>query len=284
MTVRFDTVAVGDSRVFFREAGPADAPVLLLLHGFPSSSHMFRDLMPLLADRFRVIAPDLPGFGRTEVAPGFGFSFDALADVVEGFTDALGLRRYALYVFDYGAPTGFRLAVRHPGRVSAIVTQNGNAYLDGFGEGWDDWRRYWQDPTPANRERCRAALGTEAIRWQYETGAPAGRVGPDGWTLDEHYLTRPGRADAQLDLILSYRGNLERYGDFQRYFRDHQPPLLAAWGRNDRIFVPAGAEAFRRDLPDAEIRFLDTGHFALESHAGEMAALIRDFLDRRVGR
>lgn len=280
--LRFGTKRVGDVTVFYREAGRADAPVLLLLHGFPTAGHMFRDLMPLLADRYRVIAPDLAGFGNTVAPPraAFAYTFDALAEVVEGFVDAMGLERYALYVFDYGAPTGFRLAMAHPERVTAIVSQNGNAYLEGLSKEWEPWRRYWSEPTPENREACRAALTDEAIRFQWSHGAPEGRVSPDGMTLDMHYMRRPEAEEIQLDLILSYRSNVELYPAFQAYFRERQPPLLAVWGRNDAFFIPPGAEAYRRDLPKAEIRLLDAGHFALETHAAEIATTVRDFLRR----
>lgn len=284
MTTSYATKRVGDVEVFYREAGPRDAPVLLLLHGFPTASHMFRDLIPLLADRYRVIAPDLPGFGNTVAPPRaqFAYSFDRLAEVVEGFVDAMGLSRYALYIFDYGAPTGLRLAMRHPERVSAIVTQNGNAYLEGLSREWEPWQAYWRDPSPANREACRAALSDAAIDVQYRQGAPAGLVSPDGLTLDKHFMRRPEAQEIQLDLILSYRTNVALYPAFQAYFRAHRPPLLAVWGRNDPFFIPPGAEAYRRDLPEAEIHFLDTGHFALETHHAEIARLMRDFLKRKV--
>ncbi|MFD1702779.1 alpha/beta fold hydrolase [Methylopila henanensis] len=280
--LRFGTKKVGDVTVFYREAGRPDAPVLLLLHGFPTAGHMFRDLIPLLADRYRVIAPDLAGFGNTIAPPraSFAYSFDKLAEVTEGFVEAMGLTRYALYVFDYGAPTGFRLAMSHPERVTAIISQNGNAYVEGFSKEWGPWEAYWRDPTPENREACRAALTDEAIRFQWTHGAPEGRVSPDGMTLDMHYMRRPEAEEIQLDLILSYRTNVERYPDFQAYFRKHQPPLLAVWGRNDAFFIPPGAEAYKRDLPKAEIHLLDAGHFALETHAAEIAARIRDFLQR----
>ncbi|TXM68836.1 alpha/beta hydrolase [Methylobacterium sp. WL120] len=286
MSVSYSTQKVGDVGVYYREAGPRDAPVVLLLHGFPTASHMFRDLIPLLSDRYRVIAPDLPGFGNT-TAPGrdaFEYSFDRLADVVGGFVDALGLKRYALYLFDYGAPVGLRLAMRHPERVTAIVSQNGNAYVEGLSSEWEPWQAYWRDPSPAKREACRAALTDEALHAQYEHGAPADRVSPDGLTLDMHYMHRPAAKDIQLDLILSYRTNVALYPQFQAYFREHLPPLLAVWGRNDAYFIPPGAEAYKRDLPDAEIHFLDTGHFALETHAPEVARLMRDFLGRKMAR
>ena len=283
--VRYGSRQVGDVDVYYREAGPDDGPVLLLLHGFPTASHMFRNLIPALADRYHVIAPDLPGFGNT-VAPArgtFTYSFDNLAEVVAGFVDASGLDRFALYIFDYGAPVGLRLARRFPERISAIISQNGNAYVEGFSDAWTPWQAYWHDPTPEHREVCRASLAPETIReWQYFNGADRTRVSPDGYTLDIAYLARPGADEIQLDLILDYRSNVALYPAFQAYFRAHRPPFLAAWGRNDAHFLPAGAEAFRRDLPDAEIHLLDTGHFALETHHDEIAALIRGFLQRHV--
>ncbi len=281
---RYRTQKVGDVEVFYRETGPIDAPVILLLHGFPTSGHMFRDLMPTLADRYRLIAPDLPGFGLTKAPPrgAFDYSFDALADVIGGFVDATGLRRYALYIFDYGAPTGLRLAMKHPERVAAIVTQNGNAYVEGFSREWGPWEAYWREPTPAHREAARASLSDEAIRFQHEHGAPAGLVSPDGYMLDTFYMRRPDADEIQLDLILSYRTNVELYPDFQSYLRTHRPPVLAVWGKNDAFFLPPGAEAYRRDVPDAEIHLLDAGHFALETHHREVATLVRDFLGRKL--
>ncbi|MGI6246949.1 MAG: alpha/beta fold hydrolase [Pseudochelatococcus sp.] len=280
---RYKFRQVGEVDVFYREAGPADAPVILLLHGFPTASHMFRDLIPLLADRYRVIAPDLPGFGQTRAPPRgtFDYSFDRLADVIEGFTEALSLDRYALYIFDYGAPVGLRLAMRHPERVSAIISQNGNAYVEGFSDEWGAWEAYWREPSEANREACRPSLSSDTIRnWQYGTGAEPELLSPDGYELDIAYMARPGAEEIQLDLIRDYRNNVALYPDFQSYFRNHRPPFLAAWGRHDPAFIPPGAEAYKRDLPDAEIHLLDTGHFALETHAGEIAALIRNFLGR----
>ncbi|MFC0386682.1 alpha/beta fold hydrolase [Muricoccus vinaceus] len=280
LDVQYRTQQVGSVEVFYREAGPAQAPAILLLHGFPTSSHMFRDLIPLLADRYRVIAPDLPGFGLTRAPERgtFDYSFDNLASVIGQFVDGIGLRRYALYVFDYGAPTGLRLAMTHPDRVTAIISQNGNAYLEGLSTEWEAWQAYWREPTDANRARCRAALTDEFIRAQYTQGAPAGRVAPDGYTLDQFYMHRAEAADIQLDLILSYRTNVALYPAFQSYFRQHQPPLLAVWGKNDPYFLPEGAEAYRRDLPKAQVHLLDTGHFALETHHQEIAGHIRRFL------
>lgn len=277
----FHSQTVGDVDVFYRAAGPVDAPVVLLLHGFPSAGHMFRDLIPQLAGQFRVIAPDLPGFGNTK-APArgaFTYSFDQLAQVIDGFTEALHLDRYALYVFDYGSPVGLRLAMAHPERVTAIISQNGNAYLEGLSDAWAPWRAYWAAPTAANREACRASLTPETIRSvQYLHGADAALVSPDGYTLDIAYMARPGAEDIQLDLILDYASNLALYPAFQAYFRAHTPPLLAIWGQNDPHFLPAGALAFRRDLPTAEIVLLDAGHFALETHAAEIGAAVRRFL------
>jgi len=283
MKITHHTQKVGDVEVFYRQAGAQDAPVLLLVHGFPTSSHMFRNLIPLLATRYHVIAPDLPGFGQTKAPKRgqFDYTFDNLAKVVEGFTDALQLRRYALYIFDYGAPTGLRLAVAHPERVSAIISQNGNAYLDGFSDNWGDWQAYWRAPSPATREACRSSLSAATIMdFQYFHGTERSLVAPDGYTLDIAYMARPEAEEIQLDLILDYRSNVALYPTFQQYFRRHQPPLLAVWGKNDPAFIPPGAEAYRRDIPSAEVHFLDTGHFALETHAPEIAALMHDFLGR----
>ena len=281
MQVEFHTQKVGDVDMFYRVAGPADAPVVLLLHGFPTASHMFRDLIPELAGSHRVIAPDLPGFGNTRAPPRgeYRYGFDSLARTVGGFIEALHLDRFALYIFDYGAPVGLRVAMAHPGRIAAIVSQNGNAYLEGLSDAWAPWRTYWASPTPANREACRASLGAESIRLdQYLHGADACLVSPDGTTLDIAYMARPGAQEIQLDLILDYAGNLDLYPAFQAYFRAHSPPLLAIWGRNDPHFLPAGALAYRRDLPRAEVVFLETGHFALETHAAEIGAAMRRFL------
>jgi pimeloyl-ACP methyl ester carboxylesterase len=283
MSVQYLSKTVDDVEMFYREAGPADAPAIVLLHGFPTAGHMFRDLIPLLADRYRVIAPDLPGFGNTKAPPRgtFDYSFDNLATVIDRFLEAIGLERYALYIFDYGAPTGLRIAMAHPERVSAIVSQNGNAYLEGFSDAWGAWQTYWREPTPEHREACRASLSPEVIRqWQYFNGADARLVSPDGYTLDIAYMARPGAEEIQLDLILDYRSNVALYPQFQAYLREHQPPFLAAWGRNDAHFLPAGAEAYRRDLPHAEIHLLDAGHFALETDAAEIAGLMREFLGR----
>ena len=278
--VTYRTAYVEGFRIFYREAGPKQAPKLLLLHGFPTASHMFRDLIPHLADRFHMIAPDLPGFGKSDM-PARGCSFDGIAKTIDRFTEIVGFDRYALYVFDYGAPTGFRLAVKHPERITAIISQNGNAYEEGLSEGWKPIRAYWDDASPANRQALRAFLSPETTLWQYTHGVPdPSAVSPDGYSLDSFYLARPGADEVQLDLLGDYKRNLALYPTFQAYFRAHKPPLLAVWGRNDPFFLPPGAEAFRRDIPGAVIRFLDTGHFALETHAQEISAAIRDFLAR----
>ena len=274
-------IAVGGHSIFYREAGPADAPVVLLLHGFPSASHMFRDLIPKLAGDYRVIAPDLPGFGQSAqpARDAFTYSFDNLANVIDRFTEILGLDRFAIYVFDYGAPVGFRIAAAHPERITAIITQNGNAYVEGLSEGWNPIRTYWDAPTQTNRDALRDFLTPETTLFQYTHGVvdPA-LVSPDGRNLDDFYLARPGNAEIQLDLFLDYQSNVAAYPAFQTYFRTHRPPLLAVWGKNDPFFLPAGAEAFKRDIPKAVIRFLDTGHFALETHAEAIAEEIGDFL------
>jgi pimeloyl-ACP methyl ester carboxylesterase len=246
---------------------------------------MFRELIPLLADRYRIVAPDLPGFGQT-VAPErgvFQYTFDALAGVIEGFVEALGLDQFAVYVFDYGAPVGYRLAAAHPKRVTAIISQNGNAYLEGFSDQWGPWEAYWREPTPENREACRESLSAAVIEnWQYRTGTQPEQMSPDGYLLDIALMSRPGAEEIQLDLILDYRSNLERYPEFQAYFREHQPPLLAVWGRHDPAFIPPGAEAYKRDLPNAQVHLLDAGHFALETHVGEIAGFIQTFLGRHL--
>jgi pimeloyl-ACP methyl ester carboxylesterase len=279
--IAYRTADVDGVRIFYREAGPPDAPALLLLHGFPTASHMFRDLIPRLADRFHIVAPDLPGFGQSDMPArtSFTYTFDRIADVIDRFTEIVGLRRFALYVFDYGAPTGFRIAARHSDRITAIISQNGNAYEEGLSDGWKPIRAYWQEPSPANREALRAFLTPQTTHWQYTHGvADATTVSPDGQSLDNFYLARPDAHEVQLDLFGDYKSNVALYPTFQKYFRTHRPPLLAAWGKNDPFFLPAGAEAFRRDMPDAVVRFFDTGHFALETHAAEIAAAIREFL------
>ncbi|CUJ53949.1 hydrolase [Achromobacter xylosoxidans] len=274
---------VGDVKVFYREAGPRDAPIVLLLHGYAASSFMYRNLIPLLADGYRVIAPDLPGFGFTE-APARGqydYTFDQLAKTIGQFTRQLGLDRYAMQVFDYGAPVGWRLAAEHPARISAIISQNGNAYEEGLGAGWAPIQKYWKDPSQANRDALREFATPASIRWQYLEGVPDQTlVAPDAIALEGHLVSRPGNADVQLDLLLDYASNVQKYPEFQAYFRKHQPPLLAVWGKNDPFFLPAGAEAWKRDIPGADVRFYDTGHLALETHGAEIGAVIRRFLDK----
>jgi len=282
--MRYNRVNIDARGIFYRETGNADAPALLLLHGFPTSSHMFRDLMPRLADRYHVVAPDLPGFGFSD-APAraeFKYTFDNLARVMQEFAEKIGLRRYALYVFDYGAPVGFRLALARPERVTAIISQNGNAYEEGLSQGWNPIQRYWREPTPENRAALRDFLKPETTKWQYTHGvADESLVAPESYTLDTALLARPGNDEIQLDLFLDYANNVALYPKFQAYFRAQRPPLLAVWGKNDPFFLPAGAEAFKRDQPEADVHFYDTGHFALETHAAEIAAEIRKFLAQR---
>jgi pimeloyl-ACP methyl ester carboxylesterase len=280
-SVKYLNADVDGFRVFYREAGPPAAPALLLLHGFPSAGHMFRDLIPALSDRYHLVAPDLPGFGQsaTPLRKEFTYSFESIARVIDRFTEVIGFGRYAMYVFDYGAPTGFRIALKHPDRIAAIISQNGNAYEEGLSDGWNPIRAYWQDSSAANRDALRAFLKPETTHWQYTHGVgDRTAVSPDGQSLDNYYLARPGADEVQLDLFGDYKSNVALYPVFQSYFRAHKPPLLAIWGKNDPFFLPAGAEAFRRDIPDAVIRFLDTGHFALETHTAEIAAEIRGFL------
>jgi pimeloyl-ACP methyl ester carboxylesterase len=281
----YKKVDVDGFNIFYREAGPRDGPVLLLLHGFPSAGHMFRDLIPRLSGKFRVVAPDLPGFGQSDMpsAEEFNYTFDAIAERIDRFTEVIGLKRYAIYVFDYGAPTGFRLAMRHPDRVTAIISQNGNAYEEGLSDGWTPIRAYWQDPSAANREALRAFLKPETTIWQYTHGVPdASLVSADGYSLDNYYLARPGADDVQLALFGDYKSNVALYPKFQEYFRAAKPPFLAIWGKNDPFFLPPGAEAFKRDNPRAQVVFLDTGHFALETHSAEIADGVSAFLTKSV--
>jgi pimeloyl-ACP methyl ester carboxylesterase len=283
LMVSFRKVDVNGFNIFYREAGSKDAPAILLLHGFPSASHMFRDLIPKLADRFHLIAPDLPGFGQSDMPDRgtFTYTFDNVARVIDRFTEVVGLNRFAIYVFDYGAPTGFRLATWHPERVTAIVSQNGNAYVEGLSDGWKPIRAYWEDPSQSNRDALRAFLTPDTTVWQYTHGvSDATAVSPDGYSLDNFYLARPGADEVQLDLFGDYKSNVALYPAFQEYFRTQRPRFLAAWGKNDPFFLPAGAEAFKRDIPEAVVRFFDTGHFALETHASEIATAISDFLAR----
>lgn len=276
--IKYTSIAVRDHSVFYREAGDRGKPTILLLHGFPTSSFMFRDLIPLLADDFHVVAPDLPGFGFTESPPRgqFKFTFEALTNVIEEFVEVLGLNRFLIYVFDYGAPVGFRLALRMPQQITGIITQNGNAYEEGLSEGWTPIRQLWRQNDEQSRETIRGFYGLEGIRFQYVHGVPdPTAVSPDGYQMDTFMLARDGNQEIQLDLIYDYASNVDLYPQFQKYIRDYRPPILAVWGKHDPFFLPAGAEAFKRDNPEAEIHFFDTGHFALETHAKEIAALIR---------
>jgi pimeloyl-ACP methyl ester carboxylesterase len=283
--VTYRRASVDGLNIFYREAGPKAAPTILLLHGFPTSSHMFRDLIPVLAERYHVVAPDLPGFGFSD-APDrklFSYTFESLAKVIDSFTQTIGLDRFAIYVFDYGAPVGFRLALAQNDKITAIVSQNGNAYEVGLSEGWNPIQKYWQQPNAENRAALRQFLAPEATKWQYVHGVQdQAMVAPEAYTLDSALLARPGNDEIQLDLFLDYASNVALYPKFQEYFRTKQPPLLAVWGKNDPFFLPLGAEAFKRDNPESEVHFYDTGHFALETHAPEIAAAIRDFLGRKL--
>jgi len=281
MPIQYRTQDVDGLKIFYREAGVRGAPKLLLLHGFPTSSHMFRDLIPLLADSYHIVAPDLPGFGQSAMPPReqFNYTFDNLAAVIGRFTELVGFDRFAVYVFDYGAPTGFRLAVAHPERITALISQNGNAYEEGLSDGWDPIRAYWNTPSKENREALRTFLSPQLTQWQYTHGVPdTSHISPDGYSLDSFYLARPGADEIQLDLMRDYQSNVALYPRFQQYFEAHQPRFLAVWGKHDPFFLPAGAQAYQRDIPAAVVRLLDTGHFALETHAQEIAAAIRDFL------
>jgi pimeloyl-ACP methyl ester carboxylesterase len=281
-SISFKTAHIDGFKVFYREAGDPQAPAVLLLHGFPTSSHMFRNLIPQLASDYHVVAPDLPGFGFSD-APDhktFHYTFDHLAEIIGSLVEQIGLKRFAVYVFDYGAPIGFRLALRHPDRVSALISQNGNAYVEGLSDDWAPVRAYWENPTQQNRDVLRSLSTLETTRWQYHHGVTNAeeRVAPEAIVLDQALLDRPQSAEIQLDLIGDYKSNVALYPKFQQYFRTHRPPTLAVWGKNDPFFLPAGAEAFRRDNPGAKVVFYDTGHFALETHAAEIGAEIRAFL------
>jgi pimeloyl-ACP methyl ester carboxylesterase len=280
MTTYKNTVVDGQ-KIFYRESGSTSLPTILLLHGFPTSSHMYRNLIPALSDRYHLIAPDLPGFGFSD-APSrkqYRYTFEHLAQTIDRFVQTIGLERYAIYVFDYGAPVGFRLALLHPERITAIISQNGNAYEEGLSQGWNPIQKYWKDPTPANREALRDFITPAATKDQYLTGVEDENfVAPESYTLDSALLARPGNDEIQLDLFLDYASNVALYPKFQQFLRRYQPPLLAVWGNHDPFFLPSGAEAFKRDIPGAEVRFLETGHFAIETHHQEIAAAIREFL------
>jgi len=286
MTVRFNTVDVDGLKVFYRSAGDRSAPVVLLLHGFPSASHMFRDLIPELAGKYHLVAPDLPGFGMTEqpARGAFAYTFETISKVVGRFTEVLGLKKFAIYVFDYGAPVGFRVALSHPDRITAIISQNGNTYLEGVSEAFAPVQAYWNEPTQANRDALRDFLAPQTTLFQYTHGvSDPTLVSPDGRNLDDFYLARPGNDEIQLDLLGDYKTNVALYGEIQNYLRNKRPPVLVIWGKNDPFFVPPGAEAFKRDVPEAEVRFVDSGHFALETHAREIGAAMRDFLAKHLG-
>lgn len=281
MKTHFKSVDVDGIRIAYREAGDPSRPTVLLLHGFPSAGHMFRDLIPELADDYHVVAPDLPGFGQSGMPSrdAFTYTFDNLGSAILGFIDSIGLREFALYVFDYGAPIGFRLMLAYPERVIAIISQNGNFYREGLSEVWRPIQAYWADPSPKNREALRPLLGPKMTLFQYTDGVQDPTlVSPDGRTLDDYYLSRPGNAEIQLDLFLDYQTNVALYEQVQAYLRRYKPPVLAVWGRHDPFFLPAGADAFTRDIPAAQIRFLETGHFALETHAVEIGSVMKSFL------
>jgi pimeloyl-ACP methyl ester carboxylesterase len=282
---RYKHATIDGNKIFYREAGSNSAPTILLLHGFPTSSHMFRNLIPALADRFHVVAPDLPGFGFSD-APSrkdYVYSFAHLAETIGKFTDTIGLKQFAIYVFDYGAPVGFRLALQRPERITAIISQNGNAYEEGLSQGWNPIQKYWKDPSAQNRAALRDFLTPDATKGQYLYGVQdVTQIAPESYSLDSALLARPGNDEIQLDLFLDYASNVALYPKFQQYLRTKQPPVLAVWGKNDPFFLPPGAEAYKRDVPNAEVHFLDTGHFALETHAQVIADTIRNFLDRKL--
>ena len=281
-SISYKTALVDGFKIFYREAGDPQAPAVLLLHGFPTSSHMFRNLIPELSGEYHVIAPDLPGFGFSDAPDhkSFAYTFEHMAEVMGKFTEQVGLKKFAVYVFDYGAPTGLRLALNHPERITALISQNGNAYEEGLSKDWAPVRAYWENPTQENRDVLRSLSTLETTRWQYYHGVtnPEQRIAPEAIALDQALLDRPQSAEIQLDLIGNYKSNVELYPKFQEYFRTHRPPTLAVWGKNDPFFLPAGAEAYRRDNPSAKVVLYDTGHFALETHAAEIGAEIRDFL------
>jgi len=283
MTIKYRTIEVKGVNIFYREAGEENLPTLLLLHGFPSSSHMFRDLIPRLAGRFHLVAPDFPGFGQSDMPDRkkYEYTFANVATTMAGFTDKLELKKFGIYIFDYGSPVGLRVALKSPERISAIISQNGNAYVEGLSDGWNPIRAYWKDPSQANRDALRTFLKPETTTFQYTHGvADSTLVSPDGRSLDDFYLARPNADEVQLDLFKDYASNVTLYPKFQEYFRKYQPPFLAVWGKNDPFFLPAGAEAFKRDIPKAQVKFYDTGHFALETHCAEIADEILSFFEQ----
>jgi len=283
MTINYRTVTVNGIKIFYRDAGNPENPTLLLLHGFPSSSHMFRDLIPLLTGRFHVVAPDFPGFGQSDMPDrkAYDYTFANIATTIAEFIEKIGLKKFAVYIFDYGSPVGLRVALKMPDSIWAIISQNGNAYEEGLSSGWDPIRAYWKDASQVNRDALRAFLKPETTTFQYTHGVPDPTVvSPDGRCLDDFYLARPNADEVQLDLFKDYANNVALYPQFQEYFRKYQPPLLAVWGKNDPFFLPAAAEAFKRDIPKAQVHFYDTGHFALETHCREIADAIVSFLER----
>jgi len=283
MSVTFNTADVDGLQIFYREAGDRSRPTVILLHGFPSASHMFRDLIPEIEEHFHVVAPDLPGFGMSDQPSRdeFEYTFENLANIIDRLTEVLNIKKYALYVFDYGAPVGFRLAVKHPERITAIISQNGNTYLEGVSEAFAPVQAYWKDPSKANRDALRGFLAPQTTLFQYTHGVTdVTTVSPDGRNLDDFYLARPGNDEIQLDLLLNYQTNVALYETNQNYLRKHQPALLAIWGKNDPFFIPLGAQAFKRDVPSAVVQLVESGHFALETHAKEIGEAVRDFLTK----
>ncbi|AZI26384.1 alpha/beta hydrolase [Pedobacter sp. G11] len=281
--IHYRKIKVNSLSIFYREAGPADRPVLLLLHGYPTSSHMFRNLIPILSEKYHVIAPDLPGFGFSD-SPAhekFDYTFDNLAKTVQGFIDKLGIKRFAVYIFDYGAPVGLRLAMANPEKITGIISQNGNAYEEGLSAEWDGIQKYWRDPSQANRDSLKDFVSEKATWFQYHQGASdVGLIAPETYTLDQAFLDRPGNIEIQLDLVKDYRTNVALYPKFHEYFRKHQPKMLLVWGNQDPFFLPAGAEAYKKDNPNAILKFYETGHFALETHVSEIGKEILNFMEK----
>ena len=283
-TIKYKTIKIEDTEIFYRESGNPKNPSILLLHGFPSSSFMFRELIPYLSDEYYLISPDYPGFGQTKspIRSSFTYSFDNISNIIDKFTEKIGLKKYSMYVFDYGAPIGFRLALKHPERIESIITQNGNIYEEGLGKKWEARKEYWKNPTKELRKQFSSAYSFETIKNQYTFGTPENSVSPDGYMLDFAYVNLPERNEIQNDLIFDYQNNVKLYPQFQKYLKDNQPPLLAVWGKNDPSFIPNGANAFKKDLPNAEIHFVDSGHFALESHCFDIAKLMKSFLKKYI--